>query len=217
MSEIYLLSPTPKEGTVHLPMIRFEPIADRIDFGDADTLMFTSKKAVAFADAIDPAWRRYDCLAVGEATAKAVEVHGGKVLYRPEAFYGETLAHDIVARFADRKLLYLRPQTVSFDAKTFLRNAGINVREQIIYKTDCIAYEPDKAPPPGSIVVFTSPSTIHCFLRNFAWDESYTAVVIGKATRVHLPSNARYEVAQKPLITSCIAKAKEILRNSNAK
>ena len=214
---IYLLSPTPRAGTRHLPMIRFEQTADSIDFGDADTLLFTSKKAVAFADAIDPAWRTYDCLAVGEATAEAIEAHGGKVLYRPKEFYGKSLARDIVARFSQRKLLYLRPKRVSFDAKTFLQHAGIAVREQVIYQTSCIAYGTQDAPPPGSIIVFTSPSTIRCFLQNFTWDASYSAVVIGEATKVHLPDGARYAVAKKPRIAACIAKAEEILRNSNAK
>jgi uroporphyrinogen-III synthase len=65
-------------------------------------------------------------------------------------------------------------------------------------------------PSEDAIIIFTSPSTIHCFFKNFVWDESYTAVVIGKATKVHLPENAEYVVAERPLIASCIEKAKEI-------
>ena len=53
-------------------------------------------------------------------------------------------------------------------------------------------------------------STIHCFLKNFKWEDSYVAVVIGKATKVHLPVNANYAVADEPMIVSCIKKAKEI-------
>jgi len=54
-------------------------------------------------------------------------------------------------------------------------------------------------------------------LKNFTWDESYTAVVIGEATKEHLPENARYEVADTALIDSCIAKATQILLTSNSK
>jgi uroporphyrinogen-III synthase len=217
MRKIYMLSPVPFEGTEHLPMITFRRTADRIDFGDVDTLLFTSKKAVAFADTIDSEWKRYDCFAVGAATAEEIKKRGGRVVYLPETFYGEKLASDIVEKFAHRRFLYLRPETVSFDAKSFLQNAGISVREAIIYKTECVRYDTTQAPQKGAVIVFTSPSTIHCFLRNFAWDESYTAVVIGEATKVHLPSNARFEVAEIPRISACVKKAREILRNSNAK
>ena len=43
---IYLLSPLKKEGTISLPMISFEIVANSIDFSKCDTLMFTSKQAV---------------------------------------------------------------------------------------------------------------------------------------------------------------------------
>jgi len=73
---------------------------------------------------------------------------------------------------------------------------------------------PEEKPLKNAIIIFTSPSTIHCFLKNFEWDESYTAVVIGKATKVHLPVDAEYVVADEPLINACIVKAKEIVNSS---
>ena len=41
--------------------------------------------------------------------------------------------------------------------------------------------------------------------------------MIGEATKVHLPNDAHYEVADRPLIEACITKAKEILLTSNSK
>jgi len=207
---IYLLSPTPKAGTVALPMIRFETVADRIDFGNCDTLMFTSKQAVVTADQIDKRWKEYPCIAIGPATKKQIEALGGEVIYHPDSYYGEALSQDIIARFSERKILYLRPREVSFDSKAFLSRAGIVLREQIIYETGCIAYSSEERPVENAIIIFTSPSTIHCFLKQFSWDESYTAVVIGNATKVHLPDNAAYVVADEPLIASCIEKAKSL-------
>ena len=214
---IYLLSPTPREDTVSLPMIAFETTAMKIDFTHCDTLMFTSKQAVKVADTIDKRWKEFPCIAIGGATKKQIEDLGGEVIYYPERFYGETLAQDVVHFFSDRKLLYLRPETVSFDSRRFLSKAGIDLHEQVIYRTSCLHYGKEDAPPKGAIIIFTSPSTIHCFLENFSWDESYTAVVIGDATKVHLPQNALCEVADRPLISSCIAKAQEILLSSNSK
>jgi len=207
---IYLLSPTRREGTCSLPMIRFRQVAEHIDFSSCDTLMFTSKQAVVTADTIDKNWKKYPSIAIGSATKKQIESLGGKVIYHPKSFYGEVLSQDIATCFSKRKILYLRPKEVSFDSKSFLEKEGIHLEEQIIYETGCIDYTEDEKPVLNAIIIFTSPSTIHCFLKNFTWHESYTAVVIGEATKVHLPPNADYVVADEPLISSCILKAKEI-------
>lgn len=214
---IYLLSPLPKEGTIHLPMIRFSLLASTIDLSRSDTLMFTSKQAVKSVEALNPEWKKYPCLAIGSATAKEIRSLGGEVFYQPKSFYGKTLGHDIITIFKDKKILYLRPKEVSFDSKNFLQEKGLEIQEQIIYETFCISYEKKEKPVKDAIIIFTSPSTIHCFLKNFEWDESYTAVVIGESTRIHLPAHARYEVADTPLINACILKAKEILLTSNSK
>jgi uroporphyrinogen-III synthase len=191
-------------------MIRFEKVVDRIDFSHCDTLMFTSKQAVVTADAIDPAWKSYPVIAIGPATKRQVEALGGEVIYHPAKYYGEVLAQDIAQQFRKRRILYLRPETVSFDSKHFLAQAGIELQEQIIYRTACVRYERQDRPPPSSIVIFTSPSTIRCFLENFEWDSSYTAVVIGESTKVHLPPGARYTVAARPMIDACIETAKKM-------
>ena len=211
-SAIYLLSPTAREGTIPLPMIRFETVAERIDFSSCDTLMFTSKQAVVTADSIDKRWKAFPCIAIGPATKKQIEALGGEVVYFPKEFYGESLSRDIADFFKERKLLYLRPKEVSFDSKGYLAKVGITLEEQIIYETGCHYYPAEEKPEKGAVIIFTSPSTIHCFLKNFSWDESYTAVVIGRATRVHLPENAACVVADEPLISSCITKAQTISR-----
>jgi uroporphyrinogen-III synthase len=197
---IYLLSPTPKEGTIDLPMIDFTVTARSIDFSNSDTLIFTSKQAVVTANTIDLSWKNYPCIAIGPATKKQIEDLGGKVIYHPRSFYGETLSQDISEFFRDKKLLYLRPKEVSFDSKGFLEKEGITLQEQIIYETSCIQYALDEKPSKDSIIIFE-------------WDDSYTAVVIGKATKVHLPVNAEYVVADTPLISSCIEKAKELVNS----
>jgi uroporphyrinogen-III synthase len=150
-------------------------------------------------------------LAIGEATAKQIESLGGVVAYHPTSFYGHSLGQDIVTKFQEKKILYLRPKRVSFDSKTFLAQAGMVLEEKIIYETMCQKYTIADKPSLNAVIIFTSPSTIHCFLENFEWDESYTAIVIGEATKKHLPDRVNVFVADQPLIASCIAKAKEVL------
>jgi len=214
---IYLLSPLQKEGCVHLPMIDFSLIEEELVLEGYNLLMFTSKQAVKSAELLNKNWKKIPCLAIGASTAEEIERLGGTVEYQPEAFYGKSLSEDIIEKFSDKKILYLRPKVVSFDSKNFLAQAGIALQEKIIYETSCVKYTKENIPEKNAILIFTSPSTIHCFLENFKWDASYTAVVIGEATKEYLPENAQYEVADIPQIDACIAKAKQILLTSNSK
>jgi len=214
---IYLLSPLQKKDTIALPMICFSLIAETLDLSACDVLMFTSKQAVKSAEELNPAWKEIPCLAIGSATAKQIEALGGTVLYQPTSFYGQTLSQDIIEKFHDKKILYLRPKVVSFDSKSFLRVAGVEIEEQMLYETSCIAYKNSDKPRKDAIIIFTSPSTIHCFFKNFTWDVSYMAVVIGEATKEHLPDNVGYEVAEVATIDACIQKAKAFLLTSNSK
>jgi uroporphyrinogen-III synthase len=208
---IYLLSPLKKEDTIALPMIRFSVTAKVLDLTSCDVLMFTSKQAVKSAEQLNIAWKNIPSLAIGTATAKQIEKLGGTVLYQPKSFYGKTLSEDIIEKFHDKKILYLRPKEVSFDSKTFLNEAGVQLKEQILYETSCISYGKENQPIKDAIIIFTSPSTIHCFFKNFTWHESYTAVVIGEATKKHLPDNVRYKVAEEATIDACVSKAKHLL------
>jgi len=207
---IYLLSPLKKEGTISLPMISFELVAKEIDFSSCDTLMFTSKQAVVSANTIDESWKEYPCIAIGGATKKKIEELGGKVIYSPKEFYGEVLAKDILNSFSDKKLLYLRPKEVSFDSKAYLEKNGIALEEQILYETSCVKYSKDDKPKENAIIIFTSPSTIKCFFENFEWEKSYLSILIGHATKEHLPKICQYLIADVPLIDACIKKAKEV-------
>ena len=212
---IYLLSPLKKDGTTSLPMISFEIVASNIDFSNCDTLMFTSKQAVVSANLIDKNWKNYPSIAIGGATKSKIEELGGEVIYHPKEFYAKSLSKDIKEKFSNKKLLYLRPKEVSFDSRGFLAKDNIELQEQIIYETSCINYNQSSKPKQNSIIIFTSPSTIKCFFENFSWDESYIAVIIGKATKKHLPDYCKYEIADVPLIDSCIKKAKEINKKSD--
>lgn len=209
--DIYLLSPTPVEGTIPLPMISFSLVTDKIDFEGCDIVLFTSKQAVKSAEAVDQGWKKYPTVAIGPATKKQIEALGGSVIYHPSSFYGETLSQDIVAYFKDKKLLYLRPKKVSFDTKGYLQRAGVMVQEQILYKTSCAKYPKEEAPSKGAVIIFTAPSTVNCFFQNFEWDDSYTAVLIGEATKRYFKPGMDYVVADKPLIQSCIDKAKSLV------
>lgn len=209
---IYLLSPTQKEGTISLPMIRFDIHDDvQMNLTQVDLLMFTSVQGVRSVEELGIRWKEIPSIAVGAATEKMITSLGGKITYRAKKFYVKELAKEITSKFKEKKILYIRPKVVSFDVKTYLAKEGMEIQEAIVYETSCNTYDVVQKPTKGAVIIFTSPSTIDCFFKNFTWDESYTAVVIGKSTKKHLPTHIEPHMAKKPSIESCIEKAKGIL------
>ena len=194
-------------------MIKFKRVIDSIDLKDYDTLLFTSKQAIKFTDEINSSWRTKKILSVGSATAKLAKELGTKDIFFPEKFYGKELSKEIIKQFKDKKILYIRPKKVAFDSKKFLSSNGLSINEKILYETSCVEYENIDIKK-RSIIIFTSPSTIECFFKNFKWDDSFKAVVIGESTLNNLPKNVNAFVAKEPTIDACIEKAKEICEAS---
>ncbi len=205
--DIYLLSPTKRDESVSMPIIEFKTTTKSIDFSGVDTLLFTSKQGVKVANQISKEWQKYPSIVIGDATQRELLKSGGKILYTSKKFYGKDLVQEIKKRFFNKKILYLRPEIISFDIASNLSN----IKEAIIYKTSCKKYNLDKRPSKSAIIIFTSPSTIKCFLENFSWDSSYIAVVIGESTQKALPKYIKnYYISDKPMIEECIKKALEI-------
>ncbi len=211
-AKIYLCSPKSFEGVESLPMIRFQKVANSLEIEGFDTLLFSSKQAVVFTNELNPNWKEKFIIAVGPATRqKALEL-GAKNIYYPKEFYGQTLAQDIIEKFKDRIILYPRPNVVSFNHKAYLEQYGITIEEKVIYKTLCKEYN-NKTLEPNSVIIFTSPSTIECFFKNFKWDKTFQAIVIGKTTLKNIPKEVeKVFVAKEPTIAACVVKAKEIAK-----
>ncbi|BBG65134.1 uroporphyrinogen-III synthase [Hydrogenimonas sp.] len=167
----------------HLPMIEFRTIPQNIDFSLYDGLIFTSKQGVIALDGISGgSWRDTPAAAIGKMTAKEIEKRGGKVLFVASKAYGEVLAKELSGRFKSFRWLYPRPRVVASKIASDLRSAGIEVEERVIYETLCREYPKSKKPEDGAVLIFTSPSIVKCFLKQFSWNESYRAVAIGKKT-----------------------------------
>ncbi|MBN2722331.1 MAG: uroporphyrinogen-III synthase [Campylobacterales bacterium] len=191
-------------------MIEFVPTANSIDFSSCDILLFTSKNAVVVTNEIDKKWKKLPSIAIGSQTAKSIKELGGTVVGVGESFYASNLAQIILERFADKKILYLRPKEIASNALLSLRKQGIDINEQVIYETRCRIYDKKEKPPMGSIIIATSPSTIKCFIENFGSLDGYKVVAIGDTTAAALPVGTDFFIASKPLITECIKLAKEI-------
>jgi uroporphyrinogen-III synthase len=192
-------------------MIAFSLLGESIELNSYDLLIFTSKQSVKSAERLNPLWKHVPCISIGSATSRQIEELGGSIVHQSQVFDGKTLSKEISKNFRYKKMLYLRPKVVSFDMKSFLKTEGLEIDEQVLYETSCIAYAKAQAPSKNAIIIFTSPSTIDCFFKSFTWDNSYIAVVIGASTKLKLPTHVRSEVANEATIDACIAKAHQLL------
>ena len=189
MRPIYILSDTQVPGARSLPCIRHRFLRLGLDLSYYDYLIFTSKNALFAIDSFTPEWKTIPALAIGKATARAIEERGGKLAMVAASFYGEDFAKEIVQKFPPfKKFLYLRAKIVSTDVAKLLRSEGYQVDEAIVYETECEDCDVRKSPEKGAYIIFSSPFIVHCFFRCFSWDPSYKAVVIGKKTAAALPS-----------------------------
>jgi len=60
-----------------------------------------------------------------------------------------------------------------------------------------------------SILIFTSPSSVKCFLKHHTFTTKHSLIVIGTTTAKSIPNDFSYAVSPEPNIASCMRLAKE--------
>ena len=212
---IYLLSPTPikDRAVVHLPMITFVTTATSIEKSGISLLLFTSKEAVKRTVKIDKKLlTTTPAIAIGKKTAIQIEQAGGSVVAMPHKASAKEITKLIKRAFSNQTILYLRARSVATDIAAALLDEGITIKEQIIYETRYKRYLSHNKPPNGSILLFSSPSTIKAFMQNFEWEQSYKAVAIGETTYNALPRSAQRFIALAPTLQAMVKLAKDLAK-----
>ncbi|MDD5360101.1 MAG: uroporphyrinogen-III synthase [Sulfurovaceae bacterium] len=200
---IYLFSSSKYDDVLSMPIIEFKTLQDSIDLSNYDLLLFTSKNAVVLMDEISKEWKNIPSIAIGKESAEAISKLGGNVTFVSNG-YSENLSYDIKQKFANKKILYIRPKVVATKHITDLTKENIDIDEFILYETICKKYDISQKPPLNSVLIFTSPSTIECFINNFKSLEEYKIVVIGETTAKALPQEIKYHISNTPNINECI-------------
>lgn len=203
---VYLLNDVKFDGAQNLPLLKTEYLKPSIDFGPVNNIIVTSKKAVYALDALGTAWKSKHIFAVGDATAALVRELGGEI-YHTARGYGEDMAKDIIRRYPFGNYLYCRGKEVATDVGALLRRSNIAAVDAVLYTTQC---DPAVAAdiPDGSIIIFTSPKTVRCFFRTWTWQQSWTAVCIGKTTKKAMPGDIGVVMPQIPSLEAAVALAK---------
>lgn len=209
---IYILSDKKVKWAKNLPVIKIETIKTNIDFSSYDALIFTSKNAIYSLDSYTHAWKTKPLYVIAPETAKIASDMGGKLKFVGKEKHGNEFAAELIPLLKNKKVLYIRGSRVVSDMVDILHSNDIVCDEAIVYKTVCINFKKKIKLPKKSVIIFSSPSTIECFLKNVTWDPSYKAISIGHTTKKFFPSYIKPTLSETASLDSCVKKAIELSR-----
>jgi uroporphyrinogen-III synthase len=189
-----------------------------------DSLVFTSKSGIEFFfKLLSKIKNKKQILdkkfyALGDNTYKQLEKHNlkSKNIINMNCVnakdMGEKLSF-VLKQSNQKKVSIIRAKKIITFISIILNKNNIKNEEFKIYKTSLknITKTKKKYIDKNSVIIFSSPSTIKGFLKNYKWHSSYKAVAIGESTKKYLPKNIDFVVAKKPSINECIKSAIKIL------
>jgi len=208
MNNIYLfsISSHPKARSVNSLTIKF--LEPNIDFKKYDYLIITSKQISKSLDQYDKSlFIDKPALAVSTQSALSFEKIGGKIL-AVGGGYGDNLVSKIKLFPKDTKWLYLRAKVVASDFVNVCIDDGYNIDEIIVYESDCSQEILDVDVEDDATLIFTSPSSLNCFLKTHKLNHKNKIVVIGKTTAKAIPKGFEYSISKDTTIESCMQEVK---------
>ena len=202
MNKIYLFSATPNPKALHVNTLDFDFFQPKIDFSNYDYLVLTSKKAV---DALG-FYKKEDyinipALCISRFTKEYYEKFNGKILDVGDGI-GSNLQTIINTYPKEKKWLYLRAKEIA--------GSGLDIDEAIVYESRCSDEILNfKLEDKDVTLIFTSPSSVRCFLKNNSLHVEQKVIVIGSTTAKALPTEINYKIPFKTSIDSCLKLALE--------
>ncbi|MFW0742392.1 uroporphyrinogen-III synthase [Aliarcobacter butzleri] len=208
MKKIYLLNEQKHENVENLEVFQIEYIKSDVDLKKYDALVFTSKNGVKAINSFNQDWKNIPSYAIAQKTANTIMKFGGVVEFIGNSGHGNDFAYELKNVLKDKKVLYVKALKTVSNLPNILKENGIFLDEIIAYKTSC--KKSNIILEESSIFIFTSPSSVECFFKQYSWKNSYKAIVIGKTTAEFLPSNINYEISSQTSVEECIKLAKQL-------
>ena len=209
---IYVLNDKKVKWAKNLPVIKIDTIKVEFDFSKYDAIIFTSKNAIHSLNSYNKEWITKPVYAIAPQTAKVASNLGAKIKFVSKEKHGDEFAQELVPLLKNKKVLYIRGSKVVTNLVETLNSNGAICDEAIVYQTVCVEFKKRIKLPKNSVIIFSSPSTIECFLKNAQWDESYKAVSIGHTTERYFPPYITPYVSETTSLDSCVKKAIELSR-----
>ncbi|WP_034226586.1 uroporphyrinogen-III synthase, partial [Aliarcobacter butzleri] len=196
------------EDVENLEVFQIEYIKSDVDLKKYDALVFTSKNGVKAINSFNQDWKNIPSYAIAQKTANTIMKLGGIVEFIGNSGHGNDFAYELKNVLKDKKVLYVKALKTVSNLPNILKENGIFLDEIIAYKTSC--KKSNIILEENSIFIFTSPSSVECFFKQYSWKNSYKAIVIGKTTAEFLPSNINYEISSQTSVEECIKLAKQL-------
>lgn len=201
---IYLFSTSSHPDVISINSLDITFFQPEIDFSNYDYLIFTSKQAV---NALNQA-KKYDykntpALCISQKTAEALQMSAGTLLEIGTG-YGDNLSSLIQQYDKEKKWLYLRAKEVISSFAQDCAQEGYNIDEVIIYESGCSQEILDSKIEENAIYIFTSPSSVKCFLKTHVLTEKSDIIVIGNSTAKVIPKGIKCKISKKRTVQSCI-------------
>ena len=199
---IYLFSISSHPHAKSINSLDIKLLKPEINFSKYDYFIITSKQT-------SEALKQYEnkklkpALCVSVVSASSYENIGGKVL-EIGGGYGDNLVEKIKKYPKSTKWLYLRAKIVASSFVRICQDDGFNIDEIIVYESDCSQEIWHVEVEDEAVLIFTSPSSVECFLKNHKISPHAKIIVIGKTTAKALPNNLKYIISEKKTIQSCI-------------
>ncbi len=206
---IYLFSITSHPGTIHINSLDTNFFTPAINFSQYDSLIISSKQIVNALKEYGEEYCNIPALCVSKQTAKSFEEAGGKILEIGNG-YGANLSEIIKTYSKDTKWLYLRAKEIASDFVEKTIEQGYNIDEVILYETFCSKALKEVEIEDEAVLIFTSPSSVKCFLKSHFIKPTHNIVVIGKTTAKALPKNISCVISAETSLDSCFEIAKRL-------
>lgn len=199
---VYLFSISSHPLAISINSLDITLFKPEVDFSRYDYFIITSKQAVEslkqYADRdLKPA------LCISKQTAKAYQNIGGEVL-EVGSGYGESVGNLIQKYAQSKKWLYLRAKVVASSFVEELKEKKYTIDAITFYKSECSKEIEKVNIKENATLIFTSPSSVKCFLKIHCIDSLSKVIVIGKTTAKALPQGINYIIAKEKTIESCL-------------
>lgn len=211
MRPIYLISKTPYDGVIHIPILTISFLQPDIDFTKYDGIILTSKQAVLALEQYNFDWERLTCVCVSEGTAEAARKAGAITVEIGDG-YGTSLPRVLKSLVQNQRWLYVRPKMIATEWVETVRQDGMCIDEAIVYETTCNDEAQGISIEPNAILVFTSPSSITCFCKSYSILPTHTVVAIGKTTRDAFANAKEVLISPQNSVASAVELAQKIAR-----
>ena len=202
--KIYLFATSKHPDAISTKSLQVRFLKPTIDFTKYDHLIITSKQTInALMQYEKQDLIKIPTLCVSKKTADIYKDFGGNILDFGDG-YGDNLVKHIEKKPKKTKWLYLRAESIASDFVARCKNDGYLIDEEILYVSECAKEALEVEVEKNSIFIFTSPSSIECFLKTHTIDNNAKIIVIGTTTAKALPKGFSYEISKHTSIDSCM-------------